>query len=120
MKHSESRKKAQLEVRQTLTGKSNIVEVDLADLHYLKHIVKETLRMHSKKFLIEAVGVAARAAACGDHRHRVIIVKSSKFPPLVEVRDVYIFVLQFPVLFCIQRSGCLFQFKGKHENLLGS
>ncbi|KAK2980851.1 hypothetical protein RJ640_020503 [Escallonia rubra] len=46
LKHPAVLEKAQAEVRRVLKGKKNISEEDIHELHYLKQIVKETLRLH--------------------------------------------------------------------------
>ncbi|XP_059659141.1 premnaspirodiene oxygenase-like [Cornus florida] len=46
LKNPRVMEKAQAEVREAFTGKSNIDEADVQELNYLKLIVKETLRLH--------------------------------------------------------------------------
>ncbi|KAJ7946411.1 Cytochrome P450 [Quillaja saponaria] len=46
MKSPRVMKKAQAEIRQALEGKKEIHETDLAELHYLNSVIKETFRLH--------------------------------------------------------------------------
>ncbi|KAJ8759812.1 hypothetical protein K2173_009913 [Erythroxylum novogranatense] len=46
MKNHRVLKKAQAEVRQNLRGKKAITDADVEELHYLKEVIKETLRLH--------------------------------------------------------------------------
>jgi len=46
MKHPTIRKKAQEEVRRVVGNKSKVEENDINQMHYLKCIVKETMRLH--------------------------------------------------------------------------
>ncbi|XP_068650235.1 cytochrome P450 71A1-like [Aristolochia californica] len=46
MKNKKVLKKAQEEVRRVAAGKAKVEEYDLNQLHYLKSVIKETLRLH--------------------------------------------------------------------------
>lgn len=46
VKHPEIMHKAQLEIREAFRGKIRIEESDINKLHYIKMIIKETLRLH--------------------------------------------------------------------------
>lgn len=52
LKNPKVMSKAQNEIRQVLKGKDLIQESDIRELHYLKCIIKETLRMHPSAPLI--------------------------------------------------------------------
>ncbi|CAN6363244.1 unnamed protein product [Urochloa humidicola] len=44
--------KAQLEIRRVLAGQERVQEAALGDMHYLKAVIKETLRMHPPTALV--------------------------------------------------------------------
>ncbi|KAG1367043.1 Premnaspirodiene oxygenase [Cocos nucifera] len=46
MKHPEMMEKAQAEVRRVLKGRARIEERDLSEFHYMRLVIKETLRLH--------------------------------------------------------------------------
>nr|XP_010910607.1 premnaspirodiene oxygenase [Elaeis guineensis] len=46
MRHPEIMVKAQVEVRQAFKGKTKIEEEDITKLHYIKLVIKESLRLH--------------------------------------------------------------------------
>ncbi|KAG1367046.1 putative Premnaspirodiene oxygenase [Cocos nucifera] len=46
MKHPEMMGKAQAEVRRVLKGRATIEEGDMSEFHYMKLVIKETLRLH--------------------------------------------------------------------------
>ncbi|CAL5444675.1 unnamed protein product [Camellia sinensis] len=46
LKHPQIMKKLQNEVREVAKGKLNIIEDDLVNMHYLKAVIKESLRIH--------------------------------------------------------------------------
>ncbi|XP_010907203.1 premnaspirodiene oxygenase [Elaeis guineensis] len=46
IKHPEIMKKAQAEVRRVLKGRAWIEEGDMSEFHYMKLVIKETLRLH--------------------------------------------------------------------------
>ncbi|XP_026657268.2 premnaspirodiene oxygenase-like [Phoenix dactylifera] len=46
MRHPEMMEKAQAEVRRVLKGRAKIEEGDMREFHYMKLVIKETLRLH--------------------------------------------------------------------------
>ncbi|PKA55485.1 Premnaspirodiene oxygenase [Apostasia shenzhenica] len=46
VRHPEAMHEVQLELRRSLKGKTEIQEGDIEELHYLKRVIKETLRLH--------------------------------------------------------------------------
>ncbi|KAI8006140.1 hypothetical protein LOK49_LG07G01220 [Camellia lanceoleosa] len=52
LKHPQIMKKLQNEVREIAKGKLNITEDDLVNMHYLKAVIKESLRIHPPVLLI--------------------------------------------------------------------
>ncbi|THG20409.1 hypothetical protein TEA_004116 [Camellia sinensis var. sinensis] len=52
LKHPRIMKKLQNEVREIAKGKLNITEDDLVNMHYLKAVIKESLRIHPPVFLV--------------------------------------------------------------------
>ncbi|XP_076906566.1 costunolide synthase-like [Bidens hawaiensis] len=54
MRNPSIMKKAQEEIRETVNG-NTISDADIQNMHYLKMIVKETLRLHGPPFLIPRI-----------------------------------------------------------------
>ncbi|CAL5423543.1 unnamed protein product [Camellia sinensis] len=52
LKHPRIMKKLQNEVREIAKGKLNITKDDLVNMHYLKAVIKESLRIHPPVFLV--------------------------------------------------------------------
>lgn len=46
IRHPKIMNKVQLEIREAVGGKMTMEETDLDDFHYLKRVIKETLRLH--------------------------------------------------------------------------
>ncbi|GJN04509.1 hypothetical protein PR202_ga22062 [Eleusine coracana subsp. coracana] len=67
--------KAQEEIRRVLAGKERVQEEDLTDLHYLRAVIKETLRLHPPTALVPRVCLQENKKVQGyDVPHGTILV----------------------------------------------
>lgn len=76
IKHPDAMKKAQEEIRRVVGKKMKVEEEDLHQLHYLKLIVKETLRLHRAAPLLSPREATRDAVVRGYHipaRTRILV-----------------------------------------------
>ncbi|KAL6882542.1 hypothetical protein ACP4OV_011232 [Aristida adscensionis] len=65
MRHPDALAKAQHEVRSAVAGKDMVLESDLPRLHYLKLVIRESLRLHPAAPLLVPRETSERITVCG-------------------------------------------------------
>ncbi|CAD6244636.1 unnamed protein product [Miscanthus lutarioriparius] len=110
--------KAQLEIRRVMAGQQRVHEATLRDLHYLKAVIKETLRLHPPAPFVPRVCLDDRIKIQGYHVPQGTIVVAnvwaiSRDPKYWEDPDMFIperFLQGDPDHRCLDYKGFDFEF----------